>query len=119
MLTAVKLPERSIEAIIGLVLDHAPPPTTSPRVTVEPMQIVAGPVITAGAGNGSTLTVTVLLDEQPPLVAVTLYVLSPATVGVIVWLAHAVQASPVAPPIPVHENEEVDCALTSTLSIAQ
>lgn len=44
-------------ATVVVTLVHAPPEVTSLSVTVEPLQMVVGPVIAAGtAGDGFTVT---------------------------------------------------------------
>ena len=51
----------------ALPLDHTPPDTTFDKVTVEPMQMLAGPVIKPAVGAGTTVTMAVSNVTLQPL----------------------------------------------------
>jgi hypothetical protein len=82
------------------VLVQVPPLTVLVRVVVADVQTVAVPPM--AAGDGVVVIVVLAEAEQLLAVAVMLYTLAPAAVGVIVLEAHGVQERPVAPPTPVH-----------------
>ena len=90
-----------IVAIDVLLLLHDPPVVVFVSVVFVPAQTDKVPDI--AAGSGFVTTVTELPEEQPPFVAVTVYTLSPITVGVIVVDEQVVQEIPDAPPTPLQE----------------
>jgi hypothetical protein len=69
-------------------------------VDVAPEQTVIVPLI--AAGRSFAVIVTEDPEEQPALVAVTEYVLSPTVPGVILVEEHVVHAIPLAPLSPLH-----------------
>jgi hypothetical protein len=66
----VTIPLPLIVAIEGFSLDHTPPAVALESVIMAPAQTVVDPVITATVGREFTVTVTVVVLEQEPAVAI-------------------------------------------------